>query len=485
MLRKGDIDGALPANGIDNLAYTYGTNTNKLLNVLDNSNNTSGFNDVNKIGDDYTYDANGNLITDKNKNITGITYNHLNLPSKITFATTGTIVYIYNAAGQKVKKIVTSKKPASVVTTDYLAGFQFKDNILQFFPVSEGYVKHTAGVYSYVFNYSDHLGNVRLCYSDTDKNGIIASSEIVEENNYYPFGLKHKGYNDALPNTYKYKYNGKELQDELGLNFYDYGARNYDPALGRWMNVDPLAEKMRRHSPYNYAFNNPIYFIDPDGMQADDWINWIGKNGQQHITYHEGITTVDQAKANGYTTATQVFEAGAGNIKKTGEEFNFQAGGKFSVNGSGTMDVADGGYQTEGGAYINKGLTGSEQILEVSSGLQDSGDSIALAGYGLTTSVIGAPIGVPMAIVGNIISGIGTVTETGVVIHSALTNNGSLDKAKENVGVYVAGKVINHYIGKAGLEGVGEEIATQSTSLKLTGAQRLYDNKKEENKKKQ
>jgi len=66
---------------------------------------------------------------------------------------------------------------------------------------------------------------------------------------------------------YQYKYNGKELQDELNLNLYDYGARNYDPALGRWMNIDPLAHRYSSLTPYNYAANNPLFFIDIDGMK--------------------------------------------------------------------------------------------------------------------------------------------------------------------------------------------------------------------------
>ena len=164
--------------------------------------------------------------------------------------------------------------------TDYLGGYQYKNDALEFFPHAEGYVKNTSGMYSYVFNYTDHLGNVRVSYSDLDKDGSIdkTKNEILEESNYYPFGLKHEP--NAVINkqpNYKYKYNGKELQDELGLNMYDYGARNYDPALGRWMNIDPKAETSRRWSPYNYCYNNPLRFIDPDGMQADDWRN---KNGQ-------------------------------------------------------------------------------------------------------------------------------------------------------------------------------------------------------------
>jgi RHS repeat-associated protein len=130
----------------------------------------------------------------------------------------------------------------------------------------------------------NHVGNVRLSYGIDPATGTM---KIMEENNYYPFGLKHTNYNSdsrilvgttgkgtlrqvprELASNYNYKYNGKELQDELGLNFYDFGARNYDPAIGRWMNLDPLAEKSRRWTPYNYAYSNPVFFVDPDGMMA-------------------------------------------------------------------------------------------------------------------------------------------------------------------------------------------------------------------------
>ncbi len=123
---------------------------------------------------------------------------------------------------------------------------------------------------------------------------------IFEENNYYPFGLKHKGYNDYTPTSNNYKYNGKELQDELGLNMYDYGARNYDPAIGRWMNIDPLAELSRRFSPYTYALNNPAFFIDPDGMkpqagQSGTYYDW-DEGGYR--TASGATATYDEAIAN-------------------------------------------------------------------------------------------------------------------------------------------------------------------------------------------
>jgi RHS repeat-associated protein len=97
------------------------------------------------------------------------------------------------------------------------------------------------------------------------------ATEKKKRVNYYPFGLRHKGYNNIINGThYPYTYNGKEEQEELGLNWIDYGWRNYDAALGRWMGIDNLAEKYISSSPYHYAANNPISNYDIDGNEFSD-----------------------------------------------------------------------------------------------------------------------------------------------------------------------------------------------------------------------
>lgn len=116
-------------------------------------------------------------------------------------------------------------------------------------------------------------------YADLDGNGTInPANEIVEENNYYPFGLKHEGYNNLPGDGYKYKYNGKEYEDNFGLNMYEYGARNYDPAVGRFFNIDRLSEKYESLSPYNYTANNPVKFVDVDG----EWIDIFDPGGEKY-----------------------------------------------------------------------------------------------------------------------------------------------------------------------------------------------------------
>jgi RHS repeat-associated protein len=302
MFRTGGLDNQIETIAIDDLKYFYSANSNQLSKVIDTTNEPQGFKDdtttdPGDTNDDYKYDANGNMIADENKGIVNIAYNHLNLPTHIDFGVNGIITYLYDATGKKVKKTVDTGENETI--THYLYGFQYKGDELQFFPTSEGYVnishvKYVNGIfqqesetidnqYSYVYNYLDHLGNIRLSYGKDPSNGAL---RIIEENHYYPFGLKHTNYNsdkmmyvkeDAIlkiklsPNnittSYNYKYNGKELQDELGLNMYDYGARNYDPAIGRWMNIDPKAEKYYNISSYVYVADNPIFYIDQDGKE--------------------------------------------------------------------------------------------------------------------------------------------------------------------------------------------------------------------------
>ncbi|WP_317167703.1 RHS repeat-associated core domain-containing protein [Chryseobacterium sp. Tr-659] len=102
--------------------------------------------------------------------------------------------------------------------------------------------------------------------------------EVLEENNYYPFGLKHEGYNPLVGNPmYQYKYNGKELQE---TGFYDYQARQLMTDAPGFLQIGPLAEKMPWMSPYAYAFNNPIRNTDPTGMEPEDVIDDGGGSEQ-------------------------------------------------------------------------------------------------------------------------------------------------------------------------------------------------------------
>ena len=186
------------------------------------------------------------MTKDLNKNITDIQYNVLNLPSHIR----NSMEYEYAADGTKLRMVHHIN--GEFQTIDYCGNAIYENGAPKILLNETGYYSFQDRKFH--FYLKDHQGNVRLV---ADKDG-----KVEETNDYYPFGGLMS---NSSASVQPYKYNGKELDKKEGVNLYDYGARMYDAALGRWHAVDSLTEKYYSFNPYNYCENNPIRYIDPDG----------------------------------------------------------------------------------------------------------------------------------------------------------------------------------------------------------------------------
>ncbi|GAA4331638.1 hypothetical protein GCM10023149_37570 [Mucilaginibacter gynuensis] len=191
-------------------------------------------------------------------------YNNFDLPATVTFSDGRSVTYQYDGVGNKLT--MTAVSGGSTTTIDYVGAVQYEQGQLSLIFTDEGVARKNGTNYRYQYILTDHLGNARVVIQPEYPNETVAS--VLQINNYYPFGLR-MGSNDASiligysgGDNNRYQFNGKEIQEVT--NTYDFGARYYDPATGRWSAPDP-ASQFAEHSPYAAMGNNPMARIDPDG----------------------------------------------------------------------------------------------------------------------------------------------------------------------------------------------------------------------------
>lgn len=389
LFRNGGIEGLVPALEIDELNYTYENNSNKLIKITDASTVTSGFNDGANTSNEYLYDAYGNLIKDDNKGITSIKYNHLDLPIRITFGNLGTIEYIYNAEGIKLEKIVT--QGTTVTTTKYLQGFEYVNDILQFFPHPEGYVAREGNSFRYIFQYKDHLGNIRLSYTKNQNTGNL---DIIEENHFYPFGLKHDGYNNVLlpggnAQAQKYKFQEQERQNELGLNWDSFKWRNYDAAIGRFISVDPLAEKYSKWTPYAFSGNQVVHSRELEGLEPENDLDYdndyYGISHPMQDEFQTGGPYIDGSVLNEVVVTPSDFN-------RADESYGYD-NGRYENPEDFDNDID--------GDSIEDRENAERALEEMADSFQDIGTFISFVGLGLTLFGVTAPVGAALMALGS------------------------------------------------------------------------------------
>lgn len=244
---------------IGNLNYNYAAGKNQLTSTTGTGGST------------YTYDANGSVVKDPSKNISFIIYDINNLPITV-YTATQKIIYSYDAAGNRVRKlIVNNSTGATVSDISYVNGADGKTEAIAWSYNGTNYtyniwgndmvgqIRMNGSSVNRFYYLKDHLGTIRMT--------VDAAANIVGYDDYYPYGMVMPTRSSVSSSEdARYKFTMKERDAETTYDYF--GARYYDSRVGRWLSVDPLAEKYPNWSPYNYCLNNPLAIIDPNGMDT-------------------------------------------------------------------------------------------------------------------------------------------------------------------------------------------------------------------------
>ena len=363
---------------VDNLSYSYdGNQLTKISDSVEDPSCVGAFNFRDGADDEveYTYDANGNMTSDKNRGITAIAYNVIGQPERITFADGKTTEYVYSYDGTKLQVTHKSQLPPTETTTTYCDNLVYENGVLKQILVGGGYVTLNGSTPVYHFYIRDHLGNNRVVAK--------ADGTVEQTNHYYPYGglmADISTGSDLQP----YKYNGKELDRMHGLDTYDYGARQYAAAIGRWDRVDPLCEKYYDVSPYAYCGGNPINAIDLDGRSV--WTKMakaaikigtkVSRNGLKELgkaaTYVDAFSgiiddfnTVSDGKAStlervgaGISLASEILPVSVGDVRDADKivQKALHGNSKASTNAQHAYDIID----KRTGERVKTGVSGGK-----------------------------------------------------------------------------------------------------------------------------
>ena len=267
----------------DDLTYQY--DGNRLIRVTNHAADTPAYKDAMYYADgadldtERTYDANGNMTSNADSRITRISYDALNMPCRIDYIDGSHIDYTYAADGAKQRvdyylNPYTSSLPDDDLGTacdssllvhtwrEYAGNCVYVCDTLSMILINGGYITFDYTTHQPIYHYylKDYLGNNRVTVS-------LADGRIEEVNHYYPFGGLMGDSRNAT--TQPYKYIGKELDRTQGLNWYDHGARHYDPVTGRWNTMDKMCEKYYDVSPYASCGDDPVNYTDITGDTID------------------------------------------------------------------------------------------------------------------------------------------------------------------------------------------------------------------------